>query len=201
MLKNYIFDFGQVLVHFNPEYMTNVYIKDTADCKLAQSVIFDRLYWDRLDEGTISDREVKEGICYRLPEHLHKSAVEVYDNWYFNIPLIEGMKELVSDIKAKGGKLYLLSNISIGFAENYTDVLQIKELLSLFDGLVFSGKIGITKPDKKIFKYLLDKYCLKAEESIFIDDNINNVKGSKAVGIEGYLFEGDAFKLRQYLKL
>jgi len=188
-------------VHFSPEYMTGVYIKDKADCRLAQEVIFDRLYWDRLDEGTISDREVKEEICSRLPERLHKSAISVYDNWYFNIPFIDGMKELIFDIKAKGGRLYLLSNISQGFADNYMLVPELNELFSLFDGLVFSGKIGLTKPNKEIFNYLLDKHCIKAEESIFIDDNVNNVEGSKAVGIEGYLFEGDALKLRQYLKL
>ena len=188
-------------MHFNPQYMTEKYIKDKKDCELAQEVIFDRLYWDRLDQGTISDKEVIEGICERLPQRLHESAVRVYENWYYNIPLIDGIKDLLLDIKAKGGKLYLLSNISAGFAENYSKVPHVKEILGLFDGLVFSAKAGFVKPKREIFDYLLKKYCLKTDESIFIDDSIKNVNGSTEVGIEGYLFDGDAVKLRKYLNI
>lgn len=191
MIKNYIFDFGQVIVKFDTEYMTSVYVNDYEKVKMVEVVVFDRLYWDKLDAGTISDEEVKQGICNRLPENLRQIACEVYDNWYRNLLFIEGMPELLKDIKSNGGKLYLLSNISIGFAENYSSVPEIKEVLDMFDGLVFSGPIGITKPDKEIFEYLLNKYDLKAEDSIFIDDNINNILGAESAGIKGYLFNGD----------
>ncbi len=65
-------------------------------------------------------------------------------------------------------------------------------VFDLFDGLVFSGPLGITKPSKEIFEYLLDKYNLKAEESVFIDDNAGNVTGAESVGIKGLLFKGSA---------
>ena len=198
MLKNIIFDFGQVLVRFDPYYMTKAYIKDEKDCLLCLDVIFDRLYWDRLDEGAIADEEVKEGICSRLPERLHKKAMAVYDNWMFHLPFIDGMKELVLDLKSSGKKLFLLSNISIGFSEKYKQVPELAELLSHFDGLVFSGPIGLIKPYKDIFNHLLSKYSLDADECIFIDDNEKNINGSRDVGIEGYLFDGDAEKLKRY---
>ncbi|MBR4073711.1 MAG: HAD family phosphatase [Clostridia bacterium] len=199
MIKNYIFDFGQVIVKFDPFYMTSVYIKDETDCRIAKEVIFDRLYWDKLDEGTISDGEVIKEICNRLPERLHKGAVEAYENWYRNIPFIDGMRELIYNIKATGKKLFLLSNISKGFAENYSSVPELEELFKLFDGLVFSGPIGITKPNGEIFEYLLNKYGLKAEESVFIDDSIKNIKGAEAVGIKGFLFEGDASAIKEII--
>lgn len=199
MYKNYIFDFGQVIVKFEPEIMTEKYINNSNDKKAVEDIIFDRLYWDRLDEGTITDNKVKEGICSRLPERLHKSAVQVYDNWYYNLPFIDGMPELIREIKQKGGKIFLLSNISIGFAENYKNVPEIKQLFDMFDGLVFSGPIGIVKPNKEIFEHLLLKYNLKAEESVFIDDNKNNINGAKKVGINAVLFEGDAKQLKSIL--
>ena len=68
MIKNLVFDFGQVMVHFDPKYMVEQYISDPIDSILLQRIIFDRLYWDRLDEGTIEDDEVIAGICSRLPE-------------------------------------------------------------------------------------------------------------------------------------
>lgn len=200
MLKNIIFDFGQVLVRFDPYYMTKAYIEDENDCLLSMDVIFDRLYWDRLDMGTITDDEVKEGICSRLPKRLHEKAIAVYDNWMFHLPFIDGMKELVYSLKKSGKKLFLLSNISIGFSEKYELVPEVNEVLSLFDGLVLSGPIGLIKPYKDIFNHLLTKYSLDANECIFIDDNEKNIEGSNNVGIEGYLFDGDAKKLKRYLE-
>lgn len=197
MYKNYIFDFGKVLVNFEPEYMTRQYIKNADDIKIAQDVIFDRLYWDKLDAGTITDQEVIEGIKSRLPERLHKVAEDTYNHWYYHLPFIDGMWELVKDIKAKGGKLYLLSNISLTFAKNWQNVDGLFKLFSLFDGLVFSAEVDKMKPNKDIFEYLLSKYNLNASETVFIDDNLKNTKGAEEVGINGYLFDGDALKLRQ----
>ena len=54
-IKNVIFDFGQVLVHFEPSYMVGVYCEDEDDKSLLEEVVFDRVYWDELDKGTLSD--------------------------------------------------------------------------------------------------------------------------------------------------
>lgn len=198
--KNFIFDFGQVIVKFDTEYMTSVYIKPQ-DVKMVEEVVFDRLYWDRLDEGTITDEEVRKGICERLPKELHNDACRVYDNWYKNLEFIEGMPELIKDIKAKGGKLYLLSNISETFAKEYKNVSNISEILNLFDGLVFSAPLGITKPNKEIFRYILNEYNLNPGDTVFIDDNEKNVSASCKENIFGYLFDGDAQKLKSYLEI
>lgn len=199
MVENYIFDFGMVLVRFDTEYMTKQYIKDTDDCALVKEVIFDRLYWDRLDGGTIKDSEVKEGIKSRLPQRLWDSALKAYDNWYFNLPFIDGMVDLVKQIKASSKKLYILSNISKGFAENYKNVPELEELFSLFDGLVFSAPLGMVKPNAEIFEYLLNKYKLDRAETAFIDDSEKNINGARAVGIKGVLFDGDVQKLKDKL--
>ena len=197
MLKNFVFDFGQVIVHFEPEYMTKQYIENPDDVKLAKDIIFDRLYWDKLDNGTITDKEIIDDIKNRLPENLYENAVKAYENWYMHLPFFDGMEQLIKDLKADGKKLYLLSNISVGFAENHARNPQIKRLFDLFDGLIFSAKEGYVKPNKDIFEHLLNKFDLKAEETIFIDDNEKNVIGAKSAGINAYLFDGDVQKLRE----
>lgn len=200
MIKNYIFDFGNVLAEFYPERMTARYITGEKEIKRVAAIVFDRLYWDRLDEGIITDEEVKAGIRSRLPEELCDDACKVYDNWVSSMVPVKGMYEVICSIKNKGGKLYLLSNISKGFAENYKNIEWINELLSKFDGLVMSGEIGIVKPHREIFEYILDRFNLKAEECIFIDDREENILGGETVGIKGYLFDGDAEKLKKHFE-
>ena len=201
LTKNYIFDLGNVLVRFDPMYMTAACVPDPKLCSVIAPVVFDRLYWDPLDYGGIRDDELKNACHARLPAELHGIADQVYDRWMENLPLNPGMRALVEDIKAKGGKLYLLSNVSIGFAEQYHHVSHLRELFSLFDGLVFSGPLGIIKPDPAIFHHILNKFSLQPEHCVFIDDNAANVAGAEAVGIRAYHFDGDPQKLREYLKL
>ncbi len=199
MKNNIIFDFGKVLVEFSPEYMTSRYVTDENDAKKVADAVFDRKFWDPLDDGSITDSEVIGGFCAMLPARLHEVAAKVYKNWAYNLPFIDGMPELVKKLKESGKKIFLLSNISIGFAEVYKNIAPINELFSLFDGLVFSGPLGIVKPEKEIFLHLLNTYNLGAEDCIFIDDSQKNINGAVNAGIEGYLFDRDVEKLTEYL--
>ena len=196
MIKNVVFDFGQVMVHFEPSYMVGRYVTDKTDAALLEEVIFDRLYWDRLDAGTISDLEVISGCYTRLPERLHRYVPEIYYNWIYNIPEIEGMGELVDHIKkVYGVNVFLLSNISIYFASHAKEI----PILSGFDKCIFSAVCGSVKPSPDIFAYLCTSCGISAGETLFIDDNKNNIKGAEDFGIKGYLFDGNAARLRSYL--
>lgn len=200
-IKNCIFDLGNVLVRFDPMALTAPYVQDLETRKLISQTAFDRLYWDRLDLGTITDEELKAACHARLPGELHDLCDKAYDHWVENLTLIPGMQELVLEIKRQGGRVFLLSNISIGFTEQYHRIAHMQELLSHFEGLVFSGPLGMVKPDKEIFLHILNRYNLEPEETIFIDDSAKNIAGAQAVGIHGYHFDGDATKLGNYLKL
>lgn len=195
-IKNVIFDYGQVMIHFTPSYMVGQYVTDPSDAALLTEVVFDRLYWNRLDAGTISDEEVLSACCERLPKRLWESARTIYYNWIYHIPPIEGMAELVTYLREQYGVgLYLLSNISCYFADHREEMPS----LSLFDGCVLSGPIGMVKPDPAIYVHLCDTYHLCPEESVFIDDCTGNIEAAEAYGIHGYLFDGDVAKLRAYL--
>ena len=196
MIKNVIFDYGQVIIHFEPKYMTERYVEPGEDAELLQNVIFDRLYWDRLDAGTITNEETIEKINKRIPERLWDVASKIYYNWIYNIPEMEGMRELIKFLKENYDlKFYLLSNISNYFASHSDEIPILKEL----DKCVFSAPIGIVKPSKAIFEHLCSYCNIKPEESIFIDDNLANIEGASEFGINTYTFDGDAEKLKQYL--
>jgi len=196
MIHNVVFDFGQVMVRFDPQYMVERYVKDPADAALLSEVVFDRLYWDRLDAGSISDEEVMVACRERLPERLHAVAEQIYYNWIYNLPLIEGMPELIDELRARYDVgIYLLSNISTYFSTHRKDI----EVLKKFDGCVFSGDLGIVKPDAKIFSHLCDRFDINKEECIFVDDSQKNIDGAIRFGLQGYCFDGNVKKLRETL--
>ncbi len=196
MIKNIVFDYGQVMIHFDPSYMVGKYVTDKEDARLLETVIFDRLYWDKLDEGSISDEEIIEAVKTRLPERLHKVSREIYYNWIYNLPEIEGMDSLVQYVKEElCMRVFLLSNISRYFAEHAKERTELKP----FERCIFSAVVGKTKPNPEMFEYMLSECDIKAEETLFIDDSEKNIEGARACKIEGYLFDGDSKKLRKYI--
>ena len=197
MIKNVVFDFGQVLVRFDPQYMVGVYVPEGKDGELLSEVIFDRLYWDELDSGRLGHDEAFDMMRQRLPERLWEIARRIYDDWIINIPEIDGMRELISYIKKEYGvRCFVLSDISHYFVENSHRI----EILQNIDGCVFSSNVGVTKPDRRIYEHLIEKYSLDPAETVFIDDKPGNIAGAAAVGINGYVFDGDSGKLREWLE-
>lgn len=197
MIKNVIFDFGQVLVRFEPKYMVEQYVSDLFDSALLQTVIFDRLYWDKLDAGTITDAETVACIKERIPPRLHGVAEKIYYNWIYNIPEIDGMDALVTRVKqALDGKIFLLSNISTYFAEHKQEI----PILRHFENCVFSAVCGHIKPNADMFRYICEKYELIPSETLFVDDSPKNIKGAEDFGIIGYLFDGDVAALEKFLE-
>ncbi len=195
-MKHIIFDCGQVLVRFEPSYMVGLYVTDPVDAKLLEEVVFDRLYWNRLDAGTITNEETMEAVKTRIPQRLWEVADTIFYNWIYNIPEIEGMGDLIRHIKnTYGVDTYLLSNISHYFADHAHEI----PILELIDHPVYSAKCGYVKPSADIYLYLLRTYGLEPSDCLFVDDRADNVAAAEAVGIHGYLFDGDAARLQIYL--
>lgn len=202
MIKNYIFDFGNVITRFYPDELTAPYVEEEQLRAYMRDVVFDRKIWDKLDDGSYTDELARAEICKSLPEDKHALACKIYDGWISNLVPVDGMCELIEDIAEKTDKgLYLLSNISLGFAEKYGENPWISNLFKRFDGLVFSGALGIVKPTEDIFRYLLNRYDLSASECLFVDDSERNIIGAEKVGIKGYLFDKNTDKLREYIGL
>lgn len=197
MIKNVVFDFGQVLVRFEPAYMVGKYVTDVEDARLLERVVFDRFYWDRLDAGTITDEEVVAACRTRIPERLWEVAERIYYDWIYNIPEIVGMRELVCHIRnTYGVRLFLLSNISTYFASHAEEI----PVLGLFERCIFSSVCGKVKPHREIFEYLCGECGILPAETLFVDDNAANIAGARDFGITGYVFDGDVDGLKVYLQ-
>ena len=195
MIQHLIFDFGNVIIRFDPEYIVSQTVSDPEEHKLLTDAIFEQKRFESYDIGLFSPEEHKAHTRALLPKALHEKSDHILDTWYKYLPVIEGMDKIVRDAKAAGYGVYILSNINREFLENRHKV----EVLSLFDGARFSSQIHHIKPDPVIYQSLLDEYHLKAEECLFIDDRQINIDGGEALGIKGYLFDGDAGKLREFI--
>ncbi|MBR5135287.1 MAG: HAD family phosphatase [Clostridia bacterium] len=195
MIRRVIFDFGKVLVHFEPADMVGQYISDPADAAITEEVLFDRLYWDKADAGTITDEELLEAVHGRLPARLWDTAAEIYRNWIYMLPEIDGMRALLEDLKAAHVPLALLSNISSYFADHSDEI----PILSFFEHRVFSAVCGMTKPHRDIFEHICALCDCAPEDALFIDDSALNVDGAKQAGLQTYHFDGNADALRRFL--
>ena len=194
--KNVIFDYGNTIVEFEPMNIVKRFgVTDNADADILCEKVFDRKYWDNLDSNDISQEEFINGVLSELPQRLYGIAKDICNKWITNLPFIQGMDELIYKLKKDGYKIYLLSNISKHFAENSDRI----ELFKYFDGLVFSGAIGLIKPNKDIFEYILNKYNLLPSETVFIDDNKDNVDTAKSMGIKSLRFDGDSNKASEFI--
>ncbi|MGN0802140.1 MAG: HAD family hydrolase [Candidatus Faecivicinus sp.] len=194
MLRNVIFDFGNVLYGYDPDTLLGFCFHTEEELNTARRVIY--RHWQALDEGSVDyDAYVEESLSM-LPERLHEPARKFFYNWFrFEYP-IEGAWALVALLKARGYGVYLLSNAPTVFA----DALDSFPILKLFDGLVVSAPIRRVKPNADIFEYTLERFGLNASESLFVDDMAVNVEGARRCGLYGYVFNGDAKPLLEYIE-
>jgi len=186
MIKNIIFDIGNVLLEFKPlDYLKRTFNDDNIE-KLLYNEIFLGEEWLHLDRGILTQDEVIKAISLKNPKH------EVYikkcmDNWIDILTPIEGTVKVLSELKEKGYKLYLLSNFHcLAFETVYSKYDFFKH----FDGGIISYKENLLKPESEIYYKLLDTYNLTAEESLFIDDTIVNVEAARRLGINAVHYEG-----------
>lgn len=192
---NIFFDYGNTLIHFDPEEIVKSFGVAGEDGKTLAQIIFSRKYFDRLDEGSLSQEDFCKAVGEEVPGRLFAIAQLICNHWQYHLPVIEGMPELLEECRARGHKLYVLSNIS----ENFADSFERIWIFRYFDGFIFSGKIKLVKPSCEIFRYALEKFGLKPEETVFIDDSPVNVEAARRCGIRSLLFDKDPEKARKFL--
>ena len=152
--------------------------------------------WARQDRGTISDEDVIERISLRVPERLHYAVRDFARRENRDILLVEGIEDLLADLKMAGYKVFLLSNTSGGFHRFWPKVGVDK----WFDDTMISADEGLVKPDLAFFRLACDRFRIRPEESVFIDDTPMNVEAAEYVGMSGFLFHGDIRELRDWLE-
>lgn len=185
MVKNIIFDIGNVLIKFDPlAYLVQEY-QDFETVMILYREVFQSEEWALLDEGLIDEDAAVKRVSDRIPKY-KETVAKLIKSWeYFLIEDIKPSIYFLKLFKEKGYKLYALSNYpKRGFL--YTQ--EKYDFFKLFDGKVISYEVKKLKPDIEIYNSLLKKYALKPEECIFIDDSYPNVEAARALGMKALHF-------------
>lgn len=193
MIKNIIFDMGNVLLSYNPDVCLQCFVEKEADREIIKRELFKGPEWVEGDLGLLTDAERFDGASKRVPERLHKALMRCALEWTMCMKEVPGARDFLSYVKERGYKLFVLSNASSSFYNYFPGFMP----LDYFDGIVVSCDIHIVKPDIRIYRHLLETYDLKAEECFFMDDLPQNVEAAKKVGINGAVFRGNFEEMRE----
>ena len=197
-IKNIIFDLGGVLIDWNPDY---VFLKVFKGDKLKLKEFYEKVCtfeWnENQDAGYPLDKATEDRIKI-FPEYEDQIRM-YYGKWE---EMIGGeIKEVVTIlknlVKENNFRVLALTNWS---AETFPIALNKFDFLHLFEGIVVSGTEKTRKPFSDIYEIILNRYNLIATESIFIDDNIRNIKAANKFGIKTIHFK-DPLQLRTDLEI
>lgn len=180
MIKNIIFDLGNVLIRFKPEEFINKNIKKEYREKFF-NVIFKGQEWADLDRGILEYSDAVKIFSEKIPE-CSSEIKKLFDNYILDVlEPIEKNIEIMKSLKGKY-KLFVLSNFHYP-AFDY--IFKNWEFFKYFDGKVVSGHCKLLKPEKKIYELLCLTYSLKPNECVFIDDTKANIEAAEEFGING----------------
>lgn len=186
MIKNIIFDLGNVLLNFRPaEFLEKKnYPEDIRTTILAD--IFESKEWLMIDNGDLTISEAIDSIARR--SSLTKEEItRIFDlRVELMFPLDRNVK-LLPELKKRGFRLYILSNFSL---DGFEAVHSLYPFFRYFDGGVISSKVKLCKPDRRIYETLMKRYSLIPEECFFIDDIETNVRAAELAGMKGLVTYG-----------
>ncbi len=196
MIRNIVFDLGNVLLDFDPDsYLEELGYRGKIKKKLKEE-IFETEEWLMLDRGTITQKKAVAKWQQRNSD-LKDEIADVMAEWEKILTLKEDTAEILKSLAEKDFNLYILSN----FHQKAFDYVSNKyDFFNYFDGRVISADIEMIKPEAEVYEHLLDKFNLKAAETLFIDDSKDNIKAALKKGIRVIHFE-DAASLEKELKL
>ena len=188
MIKNIIFDIGEILLSYRWTYALEMSGLSEAEGNRVGNLIFSDRLWYELDAGNIMLEEAKRLYREKYPEDAR--SISFFLDHPEMMPL--DRKEVwayLPKLRAAGYKLYVLSN----YGKELFDMHVLKApFWKDIDGGVISYTVHVCKPDEKIYRILLDKYDLKAEECLFFDDRPENVEGALNCGFNSRCIQTEA---------
>lgn len=195
MIKNLIFDFGKVLVDYDFDAFFHKYIPDANKCQEFALILNNTNVQQRIDKEEQPFDEIIKDIISQNKEF--EIEINIFHNRYPEIVTgeVEGMRELLSQLKQDGYRLYGLSN----WCSKVHQTIAQYEIFNLLEGYIISSEEKVIKPDAEIYHRLFNKFNLKPEECIFADDKYENIEGARRVGMDGILFT-DAKQYEKELK-
>ncbi len=181
-----VFDFGGVLIDWNPYYLFRPYFQndDQAVERFLKEVRF-REFNDQKDRGR-PYQEIYVELCQRHPHY--QELFEAFDtHWIKTVGgPIQGTVDILHDLKSEGYACYGLSNWS---ADKFALVQPRYDFFRFLDLIIISGLEGVAKPDERIFEILLERTGRQAAECLFVDDSLTNVAAAEKMGFQVIHFQ------------
>ena len=183
MIKNIIFDLGNVIINYNQNKIINNFTQKEKEIKYIYDEIFHAPEWTLMDLGDITNDEAIEIINKRNQFKYETLTQDFLHEWYKKQPINRDIVEIAKILKNNGYDLFVLSNM----ANQTYEYFKNDEFFGLCTGIVISAQEHIKKPDEKVYRLLLDRYNLNAEECLFIDDDDSgkNYETANRIGIKG----------------
>ncbi len=185
-IETIIFDFGGVLIDWNPRYMYRKIFDDEARMEYFLKHICTSDWNEEQDAG----RSMAEGTRIAIAAHpeWETEIRAFYGRWEEMLGgAIEGTVNILRKLHADGK--YRLIGLTNWSAETFPVAQERFDFLQLFEGILVSGAEKIRKPNPKIYELVLERYTIDASKAIFIDDNLRNVKAARASGISSIHFQ------------
>ena len=190
MIKNIIFDYGGVLLDWNPHYLYDPYFGDVEKAEWFLTNICTYEWNAQHDNG----KPVVEGTAELIAQYPEwEKEIRLYYDDFMKMMggQIPGMEEQVKELKSRGFRVFGLSNWSV---ETFALVRPVYPVLDLMEDMVISGVEKVMKPDHRIFELAMKRFGINADETVFVDDNPANVQAACEMGIKGILFNKNIIK-------
>jgi len=195
-LRAALFDFGGVLVEWDPRRLYQPYFRHTQEIDNFLAEINFPAWNQKQDQGRPFVHGVAE-LSAQFPQHAH--LIRAYhEHWEESIVgPIPGTIQLLAQLKQAGYSLYGLSNWS---DETFPLVREKYPFFELFEDIVLSGEVKLVKPDPRIFRLALERINRQARECLFVDDSPANIAAARELGFTVIQFKS-APQLQRELRL
>ena len=177
MIKNIVFDLGNVLATFDPHSFLHALFSDKDREDVLYSILFvEHDWWHQYDYGLLMANDIID-----LVEDAYKEDVRlVMKEWVNYVIPIDTSIDVLNKYKDTYN-LYILSNIP---EDCYNHFFTEYDVQSYVKGGVYSFEERMGKPDKRIYEILINRYHLNPKETLFIDDRVENIVSAEKLGFE-----------------
>jgi len=188
MIRNIVFDIGDVLVTFDwKSYLNQFHFSEETNERIAKAVFLNE-DWIASDLGYFDRKQLTQMFIENDPV-LGAEIQDVFAGAGSAILEREYPVRWMEELKKRGFRLYYLSNYARWCYEDSRHILD--KFIAKMEGGVFSYESHMLKPNINIYEELFRRYDLDPAECLFIDDRQANIDGAKTAGMEGILFTGE----------
>lgn len=197
MIKNLVFDFGQVLVHYDMAIAKSYPFDNDVQREEFYKIITEEHFIDQFDMEEVPFPQIIKNLQHKHPQFEKQFGIMGERYLDFVIGEEPGMKELLKKLKAEGFHLYGMSNWC---SMIYGTMNIYKDLFDLLDGRIISCEEHLIKPSQEAYLNMLKKLNINASESVFADDKEKNIVSARQVGMHGIVFQ-NAHQYEEELRL